>query len=69
MKRLEMGIDGDSVFVGLGNLYELDAKFHFKKIDNSNEAPSILSQQKLAYEEWCDLFPEEGRLPFDIILD
>lgn len=67
MERLEIGIDGNCIYVGLGILPEPESKFHFMDIDNAETAPSLNVQRLQAYNEWCEKFPEEGRLPFDIV--
>lgn len=67
MKRLEIGIDGNCIYVGLGFLPEPDSKFVFVEIDNRKEAPPMQGQRNAAYEQWCEKFPEEGRLPYEVI--
>lgn len=72
MKHLEIGIDGNCIYVGLGNLPEPDSKFHFREIEKDSvikRVPSMQDQRYAAYEEWCALYPEEGRLPFELRKD
>lgn len=68
MKRLEIGIDGNCIYAGLGELPEPEAKFIFTEIDASPTSKSLKSQALTAYDKWCEKYPEEGRLPFDMEL-
>jgi len=67
MRRLEIGIDGNCIYVGLGDLPVKDSEFVFVEIDNSENAPDMRRQMDSAYEKWCETFPDKGRLPFDVV--
>lgn len=66
-KRLQVGIDGNAIYVGLGELY--DGKYIFETIIKDDpfksDIKSIRGQANDLIEKWLKEYPEEGRLPFD----
>lgn len=63
MERLTVGIDGNCIYVGLGDLPTGD--FLFKELEEGPEAMNPREQSRNLIEDWYQKYPQHGRLPFD----
>lgn len=61
-KRLVVGMDGTHIYVALGQPPVW--KSHFLQLRKN---PSKRTQVRIAVDQWYELYPEEGKLPFDVV--
>lgn len=65
MNRLRVGIDGNALYVGFGDMPEGD--FVFETIDSSPNAKPLRTQARDLVDKFYEEFPKHARLPFDYV--